>query len=221
MSTPPLRSLYLPAAPARRADSVLILLPGAYDTPEHFIEHGLVDELRASGLPLDLVLAETDLSLVSDGGLVRRLHADVVAPLRAAGYRRIWLGGISLGGLTAMTHADAFPGAVEGLCLFAPYPGNRTITAEIAAAGGLAAWPADELPDDEGERRGWRALRRLAGETPARVWLGYGVDDRFAPGHRLMAEVLPAGQVAVRPGGHDWPTWRVLFRELLARGTLA
>ena len=194
----------------------MILLPGAYDRPEDFIDQGFAADSHAAGL--DLLLAEMDLTGVSDGSLVRRLHRDVVLPARSLGHRRLWLGGISLGGLTALIHADDYPGAADGYCLFAPYPGNRMITGEIAAAGGLAAWAPGDLAEGDGERRGWRAFQRLAATRPQALWLGYGEADRFAPGHRMMAEVLPPERVARVAGGHDWAAWRALWRCFLVSG---
>ncbi|MEY3295430.1 MAG: hypothetical protein RLZZ451_1478, partial [Pseudomonadota bacterium] len=34
---------------------------------------------------------------------------------------------------------------------------------------------------------------------------------------RLLSPLLPADHVATRPGGHDWPVWRALWDDWLAR----
>jgi len=200
----------------RRADTQVILLPGAYDTPQDFITHGFDQLAEAAGIRLTLY--PTDLTAVADGALIERLHHEAVLPARAAGATRLLLGGISIGGLMALTYRDTYPGAVDGLVLMAPYPGNRTITRAIAAAGGVAAWQPGDLAHDDGELRGWRALQALAGQAPPALWLGYGVDDRFAPGHALMAAAMPPAQVFTTPGGHDWPTWRKLWQQMLQAG---
>lgn len=205
----------------RQAPTLLILLPGAYDRPEDYITHGFPDHVHAQGAAIDLTLVESDLSGVADGSLAHRLHAQVVAPARAKGYRRIVLGGISIGALTSLVHADHYPDAVDALVLLAPYPGNRTITQEIARAGGITRWQAGDLAPSDDEKRGWRALQRLARRSPARVWLGYGQDDRFAPGLAMMAEALPPQRVHTLPGGHDWPTWVALWQRCCAGGGLA
>lgn len=193
--------------------SVLVLLAGAYDRPADFVAAGFVDALRASGRALDLVLVTSDLAAVCDGSLADRVHTELVHPLHAAG-RRVLTGGISIGALTALMHADRHPGASAGLVLFAPYPGNRTVTREIAAHG-LAHWPAAADYALNDERRGWRALQALAAAGTPPVWLGYGTDDRFAPGHALMAAALPAAACCTLPGGHDWPTWQALWQRWL------
>lgn len=214
--TTPLRSLYLPARPGHTAPLLCALLPGAGDRPEHYLEHGCIAAARERGLDVDFLLLETALDRLIDGAIVHALEA-ALAPQRA-GRRQCWLGGISLGALVALMHADAYPQAADRHLLLAPYPGNRTITADIAAAGGLAAWQAGTLPAGEIERRGWRALQRLAGERAP--WLGYGRDDRFAAGHALMAAVLPQAQVHIVDGGHDWAAWRALWATFLAGGAL-
>jgi pimeloyl-ACP methyl ester carboxylesterase len=133
------------------------------------------------------------------------------------GHQEIWLAGISIGGFIAIDYADRHPGRIDALCLLAPYPGNRMVTGEIGAAGGIHQWPGDAAEDDA-ERRVWRWMkhhRRLP--AAPRVHLGYGQDDRFAPGLRLMAEALPADCVDAVPGGHDWPAWRRLWGNFLDR----
>jgi hypothetical protein len=51
------------------------------------------------------------------------------------------------------------------------------------------------------------------------IHLGYGLDDRFAPAHRLMAEVLAPDRVDTAAGGHDWPVWQQLWENFLDRRT--
>ena len=196
------------------ADTLLVLLAGACDRPQDFVSAGFIDALHASARDIDLILVESDLAAVCDGSLPARLEAEVLAPARNRGYRRVLSGGISIGALTALMHADTFPARSDGLVLLAPYPGDRTVTGEIAAAGGVAAWAGDGDYAANDERRGWRALKRLGadGQPP---WLGYGSADRFASGHALMAAALPPGATCVLPGGHDWPTWLALWQHWL------
>ena len=51
-------SLREPADPARRAETLLVLLPGAYDTPQDFVREGSVQAVRERGLPHDLLLPD-------------------------------------------------------------------------------------------------------------------------------------------------------------------
>lgn len=211
-----LNTLALAATPGATAPELLVLLAGAYDKPADFLAAGFDTALRESDRALDLILVESDLSAVCDGSLSARIEDEILVGARQSGYRRILTGGISIGGLAALMHADRYPGGSDGLVLIAPYPGNRSITGEIDRAGGLANWPANGVFASNDERCGWRALQRCAQHRAPPVWLGYGRDDRFAGGHAMMAAVLTEAERCVLAGGHDWPTWRSLWQRYLA-----
>lgn len=203
------------AAPLR-----LVLMPGAYDEPEHFLEAGFADAVRERGLCLDLEFLAPEMQHLLDRGVLDSLRRDVVAPARAAGCRALWLGGVSLGGFIALCYAERHPADLDGLCLLAPYLGNRATTGRIARAGGLEIWRgapgADEAGEADEEQRVWRYLQGVTRSGP-RLFLGYGAADRFAEGHRLLAAALPAGVVEAIDGGHDWFTWRRLWNAFLDR----
>lgn len=207
------------AIEGQRAKTLAILLPGALQQPEEFERAGFVDAVRRRRLPLDLALLDPGIQFIGeamDGSALRQVHESVLQPARLAGYQAIWLTGISIGGFMALDYADRHPGMLDGLCLLAPYPGNRIVTREIAAAGGLAQWHPERIEDDDAERRIWRWLRTHREQAAALpVHLGYGLDDRFAAGHRLMAEVLAPQCVDTVPGGHDWPVWLQLWENFL------
>jgi pimeloyl-ACP methyl ester carboxylesterase len=202
------------ARPGRQAETLVILLPGALHQPEDFVREGFVDAVRRRGLDMDLLLAGLLFDHVADEQALPQLHAHLVEPALAAGYRHIWLAGISIGGYVAMSYADRFPGRAAGLFLMAPYPGNRMTTNEIAAAGGIRAWQSGNLAEDDTERRNWRWLQT---HRDVEVHLGYATEDRFAGGHAMMAEALPPNRVDCIPGGHDWPAWRSLWQRFLDR----
>ena len=150
---------------------------------------------------------------MGDRGALRKLRSDIVSPARAAGIS-IWLGGISLGGMFALNYAASHPDEVDGLCLLAPYLGNRILTNEIACAPGLGAWHPGELAEADEQRRVWRYIKnRRAGSPP--LYLGFGREDRFSAAHELLAATLPADSVDVIPGGHEWPIWFSLWENFL------
>jgi len=213
-----MRSLRLTARPGTTAPTLLVWLPGAYHRPEDFLEAGFDARVRERGLELDLEFVALDLEHVGDRRPVDELDREVVAPARARGSRSVWMAGISLGGFFALHYAIAHPEAWDGLCLLAPYLGNRMLAAEIAAAGGLAAWQPGPLAESDEERRIWRFIQSHQARPAKRrpIHLGYGRDDRFAEAHRLMAAALPAGSVCEVPGGHDWKTWSVLWEHFLS-----
>jgi pimeloyl-ACP methyl ester carboxylesterase len=210
------------AAPGRRAPSLMVLLPGALQTPETLVVEGIVEAVRERGLALDLALADPGLDTIdqaTDGSVGRRLDALLVSARQE--YRSLWLGGISLGGFMALAHAARHPGRVDGMFLLSPYPGNRLLTGAIAAAGGPAAWAAartvnkDYEADDE--ECAWRWLAQNGQSGQPEIHFAHAGADRFADGQRMMAQLLPAQRVWLTAGGHDWPSWRKLWNNFLDR----
>ncbi len=198
---------------------LLIMLPGAGMGAAEFAAQGMVAALRAQRLPVDVSVVQPDMGLYLEGGVAAALHHGVIVPARARGYRRIWLLGISLGGMGALHYASAHHGDIEGLVLLAPFLGTRGTMAALAKAGGLGRWPAAAAAATLPEQHllGWLTAHLTCGAAAPALYLGYGQQDRFAPGHRLLAAHLPPERVAALPGGHDWPTWVALWRDLLAR----
>jgi pimeloyl-ACP methyl ester carboxylesterase len=188
-------------------------LPGAYQGAKDFAAAGFAQAVRVRKAAIELVFVDMELAHVGDRSVLERLRSQIVSPARAAGVS-IWLGGISLGGLIALDYAASYPGEIDGLCLLAPYLGNRILTAEIATAPGLAAWQPGELAETDEERRIWRYLRNRRADSAA-LHLGYGRQDRFSAAHELLAAALPAASVDVIDGGHDWPTWSRLWENFL------
>ena len=219
-----MRSLLNRADAGATAATRIVCLPGAYHTPEDFISAGFDRSVRRRGLAIDLLLIDVELQHLGDRRALRQLKQEIVAPARELGCRSIWFTGISLGGFIALDYAASNPGDLDGLCLLAPYLGNRMLIGEIERAHGLAAWTAGELAQSDEERRIWSFLQQMqgsrrepahqAGSLPT-LHLGFGRDDRFAHAHRLLARALPPRAVDVVPGDHDWRTWTTLWENFL------
>jgi pimeloyl-ACP methyl ester carboxylesterase len=194
----------------------MVWLPGAYHTAKDFSAAGFGEAVSARRLDLDLIFVDLEMTHVGDRSPLQRLRSDIVLPARAAGIS-IWLNGISLGGLFALDYAATYPGEIDGMCLLAPYLGNRILTDEIAQARGLAAWQPGVLAETDEERRIWSHIKaRRADSRP--LYLGFGQGDRFSAAHELLAATLPADAVDVIPGGHDWSTWSRLWENFLDSG---
>jgi pimeloyl-ACP methyl ester carboxylesterase len=203
----------MPVCASAAAPTRMVWLPGAYHAAQDFLAAGFAEAVRARQLPMDLTFVDLELEHVGDRSVLQRLRSDIVLPARAAGVS-VWLGGISLGGLFALDYAALYPDELDGLCLLAPYLGNRMLTAEIAQAPGVAAWQPGELAETDEERRIWRYIKtRRAGSRP--LYLGFGQDDRFSSAHELLAATLPSDSVDVIGGGHEWSTWSRLWENFL------
>ncbi|RRH81774.1 alpha/beta hydrolase [Variovorax beijingensis] len=204
-----------------RSDTLLVFLPGAYLKPDEFEREGFISAVRERHLAADSLLVDADVSYYYDQTLSERLHADVIEPQRAKGYKSIWLVGISIGGFGALIHELSRPGSVDGIVALAPYLGRRVLGAEILKAGGLRTWqaPAGPLPDEEVDRKLWpwfqQYLEPQKSQSLPQLYLGFGLSDRFASNHKLLADALPEGRVFTTEGGHDWPQWRQLWRNVL------
>ncbi len=218
-TTVPLRVLSRPAACPGAVDTLIVLLPGSYSLPEDFDREGFVAAVRARHLAVDIALVDAHVGYYRERSIVDRLAADVVVPARAKGYRHVWMAGISIGGLGAMLYTQARPAEVDGVIAIAPYLGSADIARRVAAAGGLRRWqPPDVVPEaDDFDGMLWRGLRREIVDAPAArpFVLGFGRSDRFVENDRVLAEALPLGRVFTAAGGHDWPVWQVLWRDLL------
>ncbi|MBS1207760.1 MAG: hypothetical protein H6R19_158 [Proteobacteria bacterium] len=206
---------------ASRPDTLLVLLPGAHTELEDFARHGFIEAVRSRDIEADILVADLNYTHVMARTVASTLHERVILPARQAGYRDIWLAGISLGGLNALLYAAEHAAGLAGIHLLAPYPGTADIVAEIRTAGGPHAWaqtPAAELGD---ERVIWRWLvAQQAADSPLPVSFGCGSEDRFIRNQRLLADLLPAERVTYQPGGHDWPVWRTLWSAWLEEAPL-
>lgn len=213
----PLRSLRRSVQPEGegRATTLIVMLPGRGDRLGDFERHGFISTLRDANIRADVVMVDAHLGYYYKRTIIERLQADVFAPARAQGYRRIVVAGISLGGLGALLSARDQPASVDGLILLSPYVGNHVgLFQEIGAAGGPALWAAKERPTKGNvDREIWTFLGRRASTLPP-TWLFFGADDYLKVGQRLLADLLPPHQVTVIPGAHDWATWQKLWQKV-------
>lgn len=222
----PLESTLEKSSCTPNADTLLVLLPGAYSHPNEFTREGFVKALGDNRLAVDAMLVDAHLGYYNNKTILDRLSKDVMAPARSKGYKSIWIVGISVGGFGGLLYAQTHPGELAGLVAIAPYLGERALSLDIANAGGVARWtgPLDAPPGSDprtpSETQLWQWLRGYVGHSAtfgARppLYLGYGIDDRFAFSHRLLAAALPEGRVFTTEGGHDWPEWMRLWRRML------
>lgn len=206
------------ASPDAASERVLlVMLPGVNDHAASFFSHGIVQALRTRRLPVDALGIDADFPAYADRSLLPTLQTRIAEVAHERGIARLWFLGTSLGGMGALMYCRAHPGSVEGVVLLAPYLGSRRVLVQIAKASGLDAWRPDL--DEPGEME-WRVLdwlRRDVREsaTGLRIHLGYGRDDPFALGSKLLEPLLPAERSIDISGGHDWTTWSALWTSVL------
>lgn len=204
-----------------RPDTLLVLLPGAETVLEDFQRYGFITAVRSRNITVDILVADLNYTHVMARTVASTLHDEVIVPARTAGYRHIWLAGISLGGLNALLYASEHANELAGIHLLAPYPGTADIVAEIRAAGGPQAWFETPASHEGDERVFWRWLvEQAAAGSPLRVSFGCGSEDRFINNQRLLASLLPADRVEYLPGGHDWRVWQALWASWLDHAAL-
>ena len=205
-------------APEPGTDRImLVMLPGAKARPQDLVRCGFVRALRERSLPIDVVVVGAHLGYYLGRSLGKHLRHDIIAPARARNYQRIWLMGISLGGMGSLIYTREHAADIEGVILLAPFLGARGTIAEVVHAGGLARWQPSAIEPDDDERRllAWIKACQPAGVALPKIYLGYGTHDRFAAASRILAERLPAAKVVTVPGGHDWATWLCLWQHFL------
>lgn len=115
-----------PAAPAKR---LVVVLPGRGDGLAGLQSSGIAAEIQQRWADADVLLVGLTIGYYLEGNAIRRLHAEVMQPAQARGYREIWLMGASLGGSGALLYDAAHPRVARGLLLLAPYLGESDIHA--------------------------------------------------------------------------------------------
>jgi pimeloyl-ACP methyl ester carboxylesterase len=217
----PIPTQAAPMVATERASTLVVFLPGRGDAMTDFEREGFVAALRESGARADAIAVDAHLGYYFRRTVIERLQTDVLQPARQQGYRRIVLVGVSLGGLGALLCERDLPGSVDALVLVGPYLGkDGGLFDGIIASGGPAAWAVGRDPHaGEVEEQIWTFLGMQSAALPP-TWLLYGQRDSLAPGHRLLAGLLPAHRVVTIDGAHDWPTWRTLWRDLCLHSDL-
>lgn len=205
------------------AKCLLVLFPGARDRAGTFREEGFVDEIRASGLSVDVVAADATLNYYLQSIAALRLETDVVGPARAKGaYGQVWLLGISMGGYGAFNYAQAYPDHVDGIVALSPFLGEEKVWTKVRDGGGLARLtppPVAPVTDQNYGEQLWgylHALTRPGVERPL-LYLGTGDSDRLREPFELLVPEVPKERVFRTEGGHDWGPWKELLRQFLSK----
>lgn len=215
----PIPTATLPAT-AAKAERLVIVLPGRADDLARLRNSGVADSIHEVWPDADVVFAELTLDFYREGDAPKRLRTEVVEPLRARGYREVWMAGASMGGMGTLMYDAQFPGELDGMILLAPYLGDFDLLLEIDKAGGVRRWNGGApqgFTAESWQRDVWRYIKALADdpERSRRIWLAYGDEDRLRKAMPLFVPALHAQQVFVRDGGHTWRVWTPATLEML------
>ena len=199
--------------------TLVVLLPTVAGNGKLYKQRGLIDLCRKHGVIVDIMAINVQPTLYLNKRIVEKMKRRVIDPAKSRGYESIYLFGTSLGGHAVLLYAMEHPDDIEGLFLFAPYISDPFVTNIITRAGGLKTW--DLCPPYAWEYSCdlWKSIRAYVSdpERRASTFLGYGTEDRFVESSRILANVLPRGNVFTTPGGHSWTTWHTLWEKLLSR----
>lgn len=225
----PLETLNYTSEPAKNRN-LIVFLQGMGGTTNCFISgnacfesQSFVEAVRARGLPYDMAAPNTHFGYYNSRTLEERLRADVILPAQASGYKKIWLVGVSMGGLGSVLYFRQHTQDIAGILILGPFLGNSKILDEIIAAGGVTHWnPGDYDAQEDWQRMLWHWLKdypRQPGDH-APIYLGYGTDDPYVKGHALLAAYLPSEQVIAVDGGHSFGTFKEIWEIFLDRDIL-
>jgi pimeloyl-ACP methyl ester carboxylesterase len=196
---------------------LIVFIRGVGGSHRSFEEEGFVADVWARGLPFDAASPNAHFGYYGDRNLVVRLKEDVIDPARARGCKKIWLVGVSMGGLGAMLYLMERPEDIAGVYLISPFLGSEFFLEEMQTAGGVRQWnPGNYRVEDDWQRMLWHWMKTTVADNPDKmVYLGYGTDDFYRSGPELLAPLLPADRVYAIDGGHDYQTFKSLWRIFL------
>ncbi|MDR2839516.1 MAG: hypothetical protein LBV49_13260 [Azonexus sp.] len=197
------------------ASTVLLMLPGAGMRGADYRANGFIAAAHERGFIADVAL--TDIPAEN------YLAADF--PQQAAAiwasiehYQTIWLLGISLGAYAALRLMQSYPGRISGAALLAPFLAPRGVVAGVRRMGGLDQWSPGSLACHAADEAlfGWLKENFARSAPPVDIYLGWGEQDRYAEAAKLLAARLKPERIFHRQGDHDWPTWKLLWQDMLA-----
>jgi pimeloyl-ACP methyl ester carboxylesterase len=203
---------------ASAGEELVLFLPGRWSTVGEFGREGFFKIAAERWPAARLVAADLHLGYYKSRSSAKRVHEDIIAPARQGGVKTVRVVGVSMGGLGALIHDLEYPEDIDEIYLLSPFVGEEEVIEEIAAAGGVRKWQAEPESERDFSRKLWRGLERKwleQGRRPA-VKLACGTEDRLGGSNRrFAADFLKEDEVLWRPGDHDWPAWRELFREMV------
>jgi pimeloyl-ACP methyl ester carboxylesterase len=194
--------------------TLVLLLPGFGDSPTSFIKHGTVEQIMACRPNSNILGVDSHFAYFRNSTLVERLHEDIIKPAKDADMQKIWLMGVSMGGLGSLLYQQQFPDEIEAVVVMAPYIGEWDE---------LTAYRTGQENSRESINpkfiKLWDGLTNISLNNPA-ITLAFGENDKAHKQLRWFANLLDESKVVRAPGGHSWTVWNKLWPETLKRSGL-
>jgi pimeloyl-ACP methyl ester carboxylesterase len=194
-----------------------VFVRGLGGSNRSFAKEGMVEATWQRDIDFDMVAPNSHFAYYSERTLIERLRQDVILPAKEKGYKNIWLVGPSMGGLGSLLYIQEHPEDIDGIYLMSPFLGYAGIINEIKAQGGLQLWqPGNYSPDKDWQRMLWHWIKtEVAEQNTPPIYLGFGNEDTYVEAQKLLATVLPADHTTSMKGGHDYATFRALWKIFL------
>ena len=204
-----------------KSDSLIILLPGVYDTAETFKEEQFFTIVRKAGIKADMVSANIHLWHLVQEMMIERIEKDIFRQVKNKGYKNIWFVGVSLGGLNSLLFYQKYTRDVCGVVVVSPYIAGKGLTKELKQAGGIKNWQPKGIENKKTiEKRLlllWVWLQQQDVKNNLnQVFLGYGKQDRHIESIKLFENILNKKNVIKVEGKHDWGTGQKIWKKQLA-----
>jgi len=196
-----------------RADNLLILLPGMGDSTEHYDKHRFPQTLQQLHSNWDVLVLDAHFGYYRDRVLIDAVKQDILPIIDRKTYKKIVVGGISMGGYGAMLLQYALAERVDGVILIAAYLGEKDLL-EQATQQPISKWQATANQDREQQ-----ALAYWYRQNKSKSLLAFGTADQFAKNMTWLGEETQEGNKYQREGGHKWTTWKLLWQEMVQHPT--
>lgn len=195
------------------ANHVTVLLPGIRNRVEDFTDEGfiqiaapLLQEFPGNAL----IAVDAHWGYYRERIIDQRLQQDI---LQRYPHKTFTFVGISLGGFGSLLMATQHSERIDKLVLLSPFMGED----DYAYLARLQTLGIVDQEGDEDLQRSLNSVWRFmaSNERKMPIYIAYGQDDDFVPYYdHLRGMQPPRVQFLEIRGGHDWGTWRTLWKTL-------
>ena len=206
------------SGPESDGKNLVVALRGIGGSVKSFEKYHFIRDLHRRYPGFDVVIPNAHFGYYKEGILIERLEQDVFAQARAKGYEKIWLVGVSLGGLGTLKHLQCCAQKFAGAVLIAPYTGEEELHTSIEDYLGSGSKESLEK-SVESEDKDFLALWAWILDNGAlfesgNLWLGFGNKDRLS-GHELLASHFPDKNIVRVEGGHKAKVFSRIWNQVL------